>query len=109
MICIYRYGLECLFRFYSYGLEKRFRPAVFEDFQELTLADYDHGDLYGLEKFWAYLYYRKDKDERELKLNDWLRQLLSQFNKVEDFRQAANKITTKPTTEQQPYKVPQHV
>jgi hypothetical protein len=25
----YYYGMECLFRFYSYGLEKRFRPAVY--------------------------------------------------------------------------------
>lgn len=38
-----RYGLECLFRFYSYGLEKLFRPQVFEDFQDLTLSDYKKG------------------------------------------------------------------
>lgn len=25
----YYYGMECLFRFYSYGLEKRFRTAVY--------------------------------------------------------------------------------
>lgn len=37
---IYRYGLECLFRYYSYGLEKKFRPDIFEDFQEETLKDY---------------------------------------------------------------------
>lgn len=40
-----RYGLECLFRFYSYGLEKLFRPQVFEDFQDLTLSDYKKGTL----------------------------------------------------------------
>ena len=34
-----RYGLECLFRFYSYGLEKKFRPDVYSDFQQETLRD----------------------------------------------------------------------
>ena len=42
--CIYyRYGIECLFRFYSYGLEKRFRPELYKDFQEETLKDYENG------------------------------------------------------------------
>ena len=54
-----RYGLECLFRFYSYGLEKKFREDVFQDFQEETLKDHDTGSLYGLEKFWAFLKYYK--------------------------------------------------
>lgn len=27
-----RYGFECLFRFYSYGLEKRFRLDLYKDF-----------------------------------------------------------------------------
>ena len=36
-----RYGLECLFRYFSYGLEKRFRQEVFNDFQEETLRDYE--------------------------------------------------------------------
>ena len=55
----YRYGLECLFRFYSYGLEKKFREDVFRDFEEETLKDHDEGHLYGLEKFWAFLKYYK--------------------------------------------------
>ena len=54
-----RYGLECLFRFYSYGLEKKFRANVFADFQHLTLQDHNAGYLYGLEKFWAFLKYSK--------------------------------------------------
>ena len=58
-LCTCRYGLECLFRFYSYGLEVRFRDDLFQDFQEETLKDYNAGYLYGLEKFWAFLkYYR---------------------------------------------------
>lgn len=97
------YGLECLFRFYSYGLEKRYRKEVFADFQELTLSDYDNGHLYGLEKFWAYLYYRKDK-KRELKIGDRLNSLLSQYKSVEDFRNA--KAPEKESEES--YKVPHH-
>jgi len=55
----YRYGLECLFRFYSYGLEKKFRPDIYKDFQNETLKDFETGQLYGMEKFWAFIkYYR---------------------------------------------------
>lgn len=38
-----RYGLECLFRYYSYGLERKFRPDIFKDFQEETMKDYEAG------------------------------------------------------------------
>ena len=55
----FRYGLECLFRFFSYGLEKKFRPDLYRDFQAETLKDFESGQLYGLEKFWAFMkYYR---------------------------------------------------
>lgn len=33
----YKYGMECLFRFFSYGLEKAFRLEVYKDFEEMTL------------------------------------------------------------------------
>ena len=54
-----RYGLECLFRFYSYGLEKKFRPDLYRDFQAETMKDCESGQLYGLEKFWAFMKYYK--------------------------------------------------
>lgn len=41
----YRYGLECLFRFYSYGLEKKFRHPLYKDFQMETIYDYESGKL----------------------------------------------------------------
>jgi la-related protein 1 len=51
--------LECLFRYFSYGLEKKFRPEIYKDFQTETLKDYETGQLYGMEKFWAFMkYYR---------------------------------------------------
>ena len=40
---IFRYGLECLFRFYSYGLEKKFKSDLFKDFQTETLRDHEQG------------------------------------------------------------------
>lgn len=39
----WRYGVECLFRFFSYGLEKRFRADLFKDFQEEVIRDYELG------------------------------------------------------------------
>lgn len=98
----YRYGLECLFRFHSYGLEKKFRSDVYKDFERLALQDYQEGrtlfsvtyytkywigHLYGLEKFWAFLKYRKDK--RKLKTNQELMKVLQKFPNLEAFRKAA--------------------
>lgn len=113
-----RYGLECLFRYYSYGLEKKFRPDIFKDFQEETVKDYEagkkyqkcdwlvwrqqfqtpqslcqlgligicllsSGQLYGLEKFWAFLKYSKAKT---LEIDPKLQIYLSKFKRLEDFR-----------------------
>lgn len=81
----YRYGLECLFRFYSYGLENHYRPDIFDDFQAVTLEDYLEKDkLYGLEKFWALLHYRKDK--RKLNIRPELEEILKKFPTIEEFR-----------------------
>ncbi len=33
----YHYGMECLFRFYSYGLEKAFRLDLYKEFEDATL------------------------------------------------------------------------
>ena len=44
-----------MFRFYSYGLERKFRPDLYRDFQQETLKDCEAGQLYGLEKFWAFM------------------------------------------------------
>jgi len=78
-----RYGLECLFRFYSYGLEKHWRKDLFVDFQEETIRDLNNGQLYGLEKFWAFLKYAKQKPKD---VRPELVERLKQFNRLEDFR-----------------------
>ena len=93
-----RYGIECLFRFYTYGLEKHFRTEVFEDFQRETLRDHEAGErhfsfgpvrlcvclgqLYGLEKFWAFLKYSRNKP----KISGKLEEILKKYKCLEDFR-----------------------
>ena len=39
MLCFLfdRYGIECLFRYYSYGLERKFRPELYKDFMTETI------------------------------------------------------------------------
>lgn len=39
----FRYGIECLFRLYSYGLEKKWKSDVYADFQALTAWDIKSG------------------------------------------------------------------
>jgi len=63
-------------------LEKHFRQEVFEDFQRETLRDYEAGQLYGLEKFWAFLKYSRQKPKVNAKLED----ILKNYKRLEDFR-----------------------
>ena len=44
------------------------------------------GNLYGLEKFWAFLKFRKDK--RAVVYGDELAQILASFTTLEDFQKA---------------------
>ena len=81
---VFRYGLECLFRFFSYGLEKKFRPEVYKDFQAQTLKDHEAGQMYGLEKFWAFLHYYKHADE--LYVQPKLKKILEDFKSIDDFK-----------------------
>jgi len=102
----YRYGLECLFRFYSYGLEKKYRQDIFDDFQELTLNDHENGYLYGIEKFWAYLYYRKDKNKKKVEVRDQLKNLLENFQNIDDFRTTQKSTQSSSTIHH--YTMPNH-
>ncbi|CAF4038786.1 unnamed protein product, partial [Rotaria sordida] len=87
---MYRYGVECLFRFYTYGLEKHFRQHVFEDFQQETLCDHEAGQLYDLENFWAFLKYSRQKP----KINSKLEEILKNYKNREDFRVDAPEAIT---------------
>jgi len=81
----YNYGLQCLFRFYSYGLEKQFREDLYEDFEKLSLDFYHKGNLYGLEKFWAFHHYR-DNDKPLQKHPELERLLKDEYRSLENFR-----------------------
>ncbi|CAF4390160.1 unnamed protein product, partial [Rotaria sordida] len=76
------YGVEYLFRFYTYDLEKHFRQHVFADFQQETLCDHEADQLYGLEKFWTFLKYSRQKP----KINRKLEEILKNYKNLEDFR-----------------------
>lgn len=83
----FRYGLECMFRFLSYGLEKqklkRFHNELLKDFTSLVIWDIQKGELYGLEKFWAFQKYRKDK--RQLKIDPFIQEWLGRVKGLETF------------------------
>jgi hypothetical protein len=53
------YGIQCFFRMCSYGLEGRWDPLVWDDFQSEVLNDLGRGSLYGLEKLKAFLVCQK--------------------------------------------------
>ncbi|KAL0459085.1 UNVERIFIED_CONTAM: La-related protein 1A [Sesamum latifolium] len=80
----YNYGIECLF---SYGLEKEFRGELYEDFEQLTFDFYKKGNLYGLEKYWAFHHYRESRDHKEpLRKHPELDRLLrGEYRSLDDF------------------------
>ena len=80
-----------MFRFYSYGLEKKFREHIFQDFQELALWDYHRGHLYGLEKFWAFLHYSPYKEP--ISYDPELELALRPFSTAKDFESAAMPVS----------------
>jgi hypothetical protein len=72
-----------LFRFFSYGLEKKFRISILREFQELTISDFEAtGDYYGVEKFWAYLFFRGDKETRLLTVDPRLKAIMEPFKVI---------------------------
>jgi len=84
----YMYGLECLFRFYSYGLEAKFKPELYRDFEEVTLREYkQYNGLYGLEKLWAFHHYCGMPADCDLDVNAELKELLEgPFKTLDCFR-----------------------
>merc|ERR1711894_390328 len=64
--------------------ELKFRQELFDDFQSLTLENYKLGQLYGLEKFWAFLKY--SKQQNEIIIEPTLKDALARYKTLEDFR-----------------------
>ncbi|KAJ2867821.1 La ribonucleoprotein domain member 1, partial [Coemansia erecta] len=67
----------------------KFRKDTFEDFQELTKWDVEQGELYGLEKFWAYLFFNKSKLPHDLHVDAELQRRLDRFKSIDDFKKAS--------------------
>mmetsp|Transcript_24124 Transcript_24124/g.36642 ORF Transcript_24124/g.36642 Transcript_24124/m.36642 type:complete len:128 (-) Transcript_24124:95-478(-) len=80
-----RYGLECLFRFFSYGLEISLRDDLLAEFQEFVLVELSNFRTYGLEKFWAFLKYRKDK--KPIAVHPVISSYLTVLHCTKDFRE----------------------
>ena len=88
------YGLQCLFRFYAFGLEKDrpYCPALCEEFQGLALEWYKKGDLYGLEKFFALLVYSEGKIAKPYQVNEEIAELFAtKFKSLDDFKTIKSK------------------
>jgi len=80
------YGLQCLFRFFGYGLENNFNAELFAEFQQYVVYDLNQKSLYGLEKLFAYLHFRKEKVP--VRLLPEIDQLLSaKYTSFESFKQ----------------------
>lgn len=78
------YGIECFFRFCSYGLEKRWDENIFLQFQNEALDDYHRGSTYGLEKVKAFLIH--NKHEFEIHATPEMEEVLKQFPTLESFK-----------------------
>ncbi|PIO76464.1 la domain protein [Teladorsagia circumcincta] len=79
----FRYGIEALFRFYSYGLEKKFRPEIYKNFVKDCIADVKNGQLYGLEKFFMFM--KRCKIAKQLVVDPFLQKELEKYKTADDF------------------------
>ena len=59
-------------------------PELYNDFQKETLKDRENGQLYGLEKFWAFIKYYRYADQ--LHVLPKLKEQLEPFKTIEDFK-----------------------
>jgi la-related protein 1 len=82
-----RYGIECLFRFYGYGLEIQFREFLYEDFEKSVDQDFEQGNLYGLEKLWAFFHFVQTPPPAKYP-SPKMKAILADYKTVEDFRAA---------------------
>jgi len=78
------YGIECFFRFCSYGLEINWIPSVFNDFEIESMEDYKRKSTYGLEKFKAFLI--NQKHPFTIPVKPETRAVLAKFPTMKSFR-----------------------
>jgi la-related protein 1 len=79
-----RYGIESLFRFYSFGLEAKFRPQIYFDFQKDLLADVKRGSNFALERFLYFL--KRYKYANQLEILPDVQKELEKFKKSDEYK-----------------------
>jgi len=61
---------------------------VYKDFELETIRDYGRGELYGVEKFWAFLKYYKDA--KEVPVSSDMYPIMKNFRTLDDFKRAVS-------------------
>lgn len=79
------YGIECFFRFASYGLETFWNINVFHDFENEALASYKKGDYYGMEKLKAFLV--NQKYDFKIPVREDIQAILDKYPTPKSFRE----------------------
>eukprot|EP01147_Barroeca_monosierra_P007832 gene7832-667_t len=84
-----RYGIECLFRFYAYGLDEKYKEgrlnlSLYNDFQEEVIEDWMNGQLYGLEKFVGFLEYSGFPEEN---VRPEIKEAMKQYPTLASFKE----------------------
>uniref|UniRef100_A0A1I7SQ28 HTH La-type RNA-binding domain-containing protein n=1 Tax=Bursaphelenchus xylophilus TaxID=6326 RepID=A0A1I7SQ28_BURXY len=81
----FRYGIESLFRFYCYGLEEKFRPPLYVNFQNDILDDVrKRHKNFGLEKFVQFQ--KRYKFAKQLDVNAELQKEIKKFEKTSEYK-----------------------
>ena len=79
------YGIECYFRFCSYGLETNWMEDVFHDFENEAMEDYYRKSYYGLEKLKAFKV--NQKYDFPIPIRADIDKLISSFPTMRSFRE----------------------
>ncbi|KAF2563770.1 hypothetical protein F2Q70_00014599 [Brassica cretica] len=72
---------------------QQFEEDLYKDFEKLTLDFYHKGNLYGLEKYWAFHHYRGQKEPTIKKHPELEKLLTEEYRSIADFR-AKDTITS---------------
>lgn len=82
------YGIQCFYRFCSYGLETNWLPEVYETFEDEAMSDYWKGNKYGLEKFKAF--HINQKYDFQIPIKPETKRELDKYPTCRSFREPIN-------------------
>lgn len=81
------YGIECFFRFCSYGLEMKWNSEVYQDFERKALDDYSKGSKFGIEKVKSFLI--NQKHDFPIPSSEEMNAVLANFPTLDSFKDPA--------------------